>query len=668
MNLKSKLLIPVIGLLIIAIGTIGFILFYQIKDNLVMGLITDQMDSQLDNLIENITTRREVETTFFNTLDEKNLDLAKAVAEIIDYNPDALSLSNMTALAESLDVDEIHVMDRNGVLTNGNIEGFYGFDFNTTDQTLPFIDLIGQKDGRLAQAPSLRGTDEVLFQYIGVSRIDEPGIVQVGLEPSYIDELREIIGLQSMIEGLKVGKSGYAYIIDEDGITLYHKNPENIGLDINEIPVLEPLLEGKSDGFFDYVYNGNQVYASYRTMGDWILVATIPETDFSDSVSDIMIVISAILIVTLVLVVIIILLIANKLFKPIKVITEKMALAGNGDLSVQIAHESKDEMGQLAKSFNKMLSDIKMLMDKTHRIADDITESTAEIQTIINNTTVSNREIATSIEEIAHGATSQAQSSAESVDAMNNLSVHIDSASNVLSDTISITENVLNSSHSSESSLKSLKENFNENVKATQTVTQSVDELATKSSTISEIIVTIRSISDQTNLLALNAAIEAARAGEQGRGFAVVADEIRKLAEQSSKSAEEIDTIISEIVDLVNSTNNTISGTNQAIEKVNSSVNETETIFTEINKSVEQASEFVTHLGQQFEELDAIRNNVLDEIRNISSVSQETAAGSEEISASIDQQTENLNVIGEKMQEKILQLNELNESLSIFKL
>ncbi len=106
MKLKNKLLLPVILVLVASITVLGFVIFNQIENELVRNLIKEQMDSQLDNLTENIVTRREVEDTFFKTLDDKNLDLTEAVAEMIKYGPEALETGNMIDIAKSIGVDE----------------------------------------------------------------------------------------------------------------------------------------------------------------------------------------------------------------------------------------------------------------------------------------------------------------------------------------------------------------------------------------------------------------------------------------------------------------------------------------------------------------------------------------------------------------------------------
>ena len=155
-----------------------------------------QLEDQLENIESEMQQAAETVDITKNAINEKNIALARAIAQMIVLDPEILETARMTKLAEILSVEEVHVTDGDAVLIYGNVTGFYGFDFKTSEQTLPFVELAKSRTGELAQEPSLRGTDNTLFQYIGVSRLDEAGVVQIGIEPTAVQELLSKLDIQ----------------------------------------------------------------------------------------------------------------------------------------------------------------------------------------------------------------------------------------------------------------------------------------------------------------------------------------------------------------------------------------------------------------------------------------------------------------------------------------
>ena len=185
MKLRGKIVLVTGLIIIIAIVIQG--VFNIIKtSSSIESVVELQLLDQVVSIEKEVQAAKQTIDITKNAINEKNIALTQAVAKIIAIDPTWLEERKMTELATLLGVSELHVTDGKGVLLYGNVPGFYGFDFNTSEQTLPFIELIGKKGASLAQEPSPRGTDNALFQYIGVARMDEPGVVQIGIEPKAI--------------------------------------------------------------------------------------------------------------------------------------------------------------------------------------------------------------------------------------------------------------------------------------------------------------------------------------------------------------------------------------------------------------------------------------------------------------------------------------------------
>lgn len=354
---------------------------------------------------------------------------------------------------------------------------------------------------------------------------------------------------------------------------------------------------------------------------------------------------------------------------PIIRMAEATKQIAEGDLSVQsIKLKVKDEVGELANSFNAMTEGLREVIRNVVDASGQVAAFSQELSAASEETTASTEEVASTINQLAIGAGKQAQDASEVSDVVHQMAVGIQNVSSNANLVLSISLNVSKEANNGLDEAKKAVEKIYQIKEITEESAVSVRSLGDESVKIGEIVEVIKGISDQTNLLALNAAIEAARAGEQGRGFAVVAEEVRKLAEDSTASALQISSLIENIQDETNRVvkimDITMEEVLEGVEAVSKAGSSFELIFKEINNMGRE----IEHINALIQQIAEGSQSVDESIENIASIAEQTAASSEEVSAASEEQASAMVEIANSAQELARLAEELQLNISGFRL
>jgi methyl-accepting chemotaxis protein len=468
--------------------------------------------------------------------------------------------------------------------------------------------------------------------------------------------------LADRIATKKIGNSGYIFIADPAGNVLAHPNKSFIGTDAASKLSFWNKVKTEKSGFVQYNYNGVEKFGVYETSGltGWKLVATLDQSELTTDTKSILVANSIIILIMALIAIGMSLILSRGIALNVKKLKEVFAKASHGDLSNFLEVQTKDELGELAKDYNSMIKNIGILLENAKQTSNIVLDTASNLSSLAEETTASMSQVALAVSEISHGAGNLAENSQETATGIGELSERLDNIAEITDDMSNVSHDTKSLSKQGIDTVNVLTSKNNETMEASIKVSEIVADVNKSAREISSISDAINAITEQTNLLSLNASIEAARAGEAGKGFAVVADEIRKLAEQSKNSTEQIKAIIETIQLKATTAVQAMDNTRKIGSEQNDAVSRTEQIFTDILRSITTLTEKVEKVKKSVESMQVQKQVFVSQVENTSAISEETASSTEEVTASTEEVTSTM----ERFTEHTAELQELAEKLN----
>ena len=656
-SIQTKLTVIILIIFIVALGTLGGLNYWKARD------------------LVSTSTVNEIKTLAINSADEVNDWLAMHRLEVA-----ALALAPTLQTGNK---EQIQPFLSHAAKTNGRYSAF------------GYVDLTGSSVDSSGVATNLGAREYIQKALKGENAMSDPvvspatgALVAVFASPVKAMDGKvtgvffgsiELNDISKKIAEVKIGKTGYAFMVKGDGMTIANPNKDQVMKDNilknDKFPaalrqIAERMVKGEA-GVTSYEYNGVGKMVGFApvTSTHWSLAVSMPTTEALEGLTALTWISLVTIVVVLILTALIIAWFARRIAKPIQTLEAAANKIAAGDLSqTSLGICSNDEIGRLAKSFEQMGHNVRSLIKQISSNAEHLAASSEELTASADQSSQATNQVAISIQEVASGAAEQMNAANDSASIVTEMSAGIEeiaaNASSVASQTESAADKAVKGGAAVDKAVNQMSQ-------IEQTVNTSalvVAKLGERSKEIGQIVGTISGIAGQTNLLALNAAIEAARAGEQGKGFAVVADEVRKLAEQSEEAAKKIAELIGEIqIDTDKAVSAMQTGT-QEVKTGAEVVNAAGSSFREIADLVAEVSDQVKQISKAIQEMAGGSQRIVESVNKIDGLSKKSAGEAQSVSAATEEQLASMEEIASSSRALASLAQELQTGVAKFKI
>ncbi|MFC4403467.1 methyl-accepting chemotaxis protein [Gracilibacillus xinjiangensis] len=458
---------------------------------------------------------------------------------------------------------------------------------------------------------------------------------------------------ENALQNVMIGENGTPYVVDQNNQVVFSFNQE-------EITEKYPYdIKADSDNHI-LDEDGQVVIKRPSEVTEWFLVGSLAKSELTKDTRVIFFVTIGIIAISLIISIFIANRIVKTVARPLANISSLMSYAKDGDLTVRFEDMNrKDEIGELAQSFNTMLKNISEMMQQTTISSNMVLDAATKLTDISHTQSQSAKEVAAASEEIASGATGLTDEAEKG----NTLALTIhDEVENVFQNNSEMETHaieVLERSHEGLEKMNELVQTTRDGEQMTNALVNKVDTLKSSTEQITDVMIMLTNIVQQTNLLSLNAAIEAARAGEAGKGFAVVADEIRKLSEQSKQSIDRVEEITNGIVSEVNDTLQVLEEANPRFQAQVTQAEQTQQLLNSVGESMGTFTGKIQHVTESIQQLRDSQEVLTSTIHQVSATAEQSSAISEEVSATTVEQLK----VSETLVSTSNELKKLSEEL-----